>query len=35
MLFDESLAALDPETLRECLRCLLHRAPSLLVIAHP
>jgi ABC-type transport system involved in cytochrome bd biosynthesis fused ATPase/permease subunit len=32
---DENLAALDPETLRQSLRCLLDRASSLLVIAHP
>ncbi len=32
---DESFAALDPETLRRALLCVLERAPTLLVIAHP
>ena len=32
---DESFAALDPETLRECLNCAFARARTLLVIAHP
>jgi ABC-type multidrug transport system fused ATPase/permease subunit len=35
VLLDESFAALDPETLRQCLRCVLSRATTLLVIAHP
>jgi ATP-binding cassette subfamily B protein len=35
MIFDESFAALDPENLRQTLECVLHRAPTLLVIAHP
>ena len=35
MVFDESFAALDPENLREALGCVLARAPTLLVIAHP
>jgi ATP-binding cassette, subfamily B, bacterial len=35
VILDESFAALDPETLEQCLRCVLKRAPSLLVIAHP
>ena len=35
VILDESFAALDPETLDQCLRCVLTRAPSLLVIAHP
>ena len=35
ILLDESFAALDPETLRQTLRCVLDRAPTLLVIAHP
>jgi ATP-binding cassette subfamily B protein len=35
ILLDESFAALDPETLRQCLRCVLNRASTLLVIAHP
>jgi ATP-binding cassette subfamily B protein len=35
VVLDESLAALDPETLRQNLRCILHRASTLLVIAHP
>lgn len=35
VLLDESFAALDPETLRQALRCVLERAPTVLVIAHP
>jgi ATP-binding cassette subfamily B protein len=35
VILDESFAALDPETLEQCLECVLRRAPSLLVIAHP
>lgn len=35
IILDESFAALDPETLRQCLRCVLNRASTLLVIAHP
>lgn len=35
VVLDESLAALDPETLRRSLRCVLDRASTLLVIAHP
>jgi len=35
VILDESFAALDPETLELCLECVLRRAPSLLVIAHP
>jgi ABC-type transport system involved in cytochrome bd biosynthesis fused ATPase/permease subunit len=35
VVLDESFAALDPETLRQCLRCVLARATTLLVIAHP
>lgn len=35
VVLDESFAALDPETLRQCLRCVLDRASTLLVIAHP
>jgi ATP-binding cassette subfamily B protein len=35
MILDESFAALDPETLAVALRCVLQRAPTLLVIAHP
>jgi ABC-type transport system involved in cytochrome bd biosynthesis fused ATPase/permease subunit len=31
----ESFAALDPETLHRALRCVLARAATLLVIAHP
>ncbi|MCY1062657.1 ATP-binding cassette domain-containing protein [Nannocystis sp. SCPEA4] len=34
-LLDESFAALDPETLRIALACVLERAPTLLVVAHP
>lgn len=32
---DESFAALDPETLQRCLACAIHRAHTLMVIAHP
>jgi len=35
VVLDESFAALDPETLRRALRCVLERAATLLVIAHP
>jgi len=35
VILDESFAALDPETLGQCLQCALKRAPSLLVVAHP
>ena len=35
MILDESFAALDPATLRDALECVLRRAPTLLVIAHP
>jgi ABC-type transport system involved in cytochrome bd biosynthesis fused ATPase/permease subunit len=35
LIFDESFAALDPETLRQVLPCVPERAPTLLVIAHP
>jgi ABC-type transport system involved in cytochrome bd biosynthesis fused ATPase/permease subunit len=35
LVLDESFAALDPETLRQALRCVLERAATLVVIAHP
>jgi ATP-binding cassette subfamily B protein len=35
IVLDESFAALDPENLQRVLRCVLRRAPTLLVIAHP
>jgi ATP-binding cassette subfamily B protein len=35
IVLDESFAALDPETLELAMRCVLKRAPALLVIAHP
>jgi ATP-binding cassette subfamily B protein len=35
ILLDESFAALDPETMRTALKCVLTRAPTLLVVAHP
>ncbi len=35
MILDESFAALDPKTLAEAMSCVLHYAPTLLVIAHP
>jgi ATP-binding cassette subfamily B protein len=34
-IMDESFAALDPETLEQCLNCAFKRARTLLVIAHP
>ncbi|MDB4990573.1 MAG: hypothetical protein JWN04_5751 [Myxococcaceae bacterium] len=35
VILDESFGALDPETLRLCMRSVFARAPSLVVIAHP
>ena len=35
VILDESFAALDPTNLERALRCVLSRAPALLVIAHP
>jgi ATP-binding cassette subfamily B protein len=35
VVLDESFASLDPENLRRALRCVLDRAKTLLVIAHP
>ena len=35
VVLDESFAALDPETLRQALPCVLERARTLLMIAHP
>jgi ATP-binding cassette subfamily B protein len=35
IILDESFGALDPENLSRALRCVLQRAPTLLVIAHP
>jgi ATP-binding cassette, subfamily B, bacterial len=35
VMFDESFAALDPENVRLALDCVLRRAPTVLVIAHP
>jgi ATP-binding cassette subfamily B protein len=35
IILDESFAALDPETLRLAMDCVLKRAPTLLVVAHP
>lgn len=34
-ILDESLAALDPESLQKCLHCAFKHARTLLVIAHP
>lgn len=34
-ILDESFAPLDPEMLDACLACVLDRALTLLVIAHP
>lgn len=35
IILDESFAALDPETRALALQCVLERAPTLMVIAHP
>ncbi len=35
VVLDESFAALDPESLGQAMRCVIARAPALLVIAHP
>jgi ATP-binding cassette, subfamily B, bacterial len=35
IVLDESFAALDPDTLRQAMECVLKRAPTLLVVAHP
>lgn len=35
MLLDESFAALDPASMNRALRCVLKRAPTLVVVAHP
>jgi len=35
IILDESFGALDPENLSRALKCVLQRAPSLVVIAHP
>ena len=35
VVLDESFAALDPENLRQGLECVLRRAQTLLVVAHP
>ncbi|MCX6043804.1 MAG: ABC transporter ATP-binding protein, partial [Chloroflexi bacterium] len=35
VILDESFASLDPENMQVALECVLKRAPTLLVIAHP
>ena len=35
LILDESFAALDPQSLQRAMVCVLERAPTLLVIAHP
>jgi ATP-binding cassette subfamily B protein len=35
LILDETFAALDPESVRQCLECVQRRAPTMLVIAHP
>jgi ATP-binding cassette subfamily B protein len=35
LVLDESFAALDPTTARQAVECVLRRAPTLIVIAHP
>jgi ATP-binding cassette subfamily B protein len=34
-ILDENFAALDPQTLENCLNCSFTRARTLMVIAHP
>lgn len=34
VILDESFAALDPENLHRCVQCVIHRAKSLVVVAH-
>ena len=35
LILDESFAALDPQTLRICLRVLMKQQRTMIVIAHP
>ncbi|HSF16613.1 MAG TPA: ATP-binding cassette domain-containing protein, partial [Vicinamibacteria bacterium] len=35
VILDESLSALDPDNLRRALACVLERAPTLVLVAHP
>ena len=35
VMLDESLGALDPQNLRQCLDCVTRRAKTLLLVAHP
>jgi len=35
VVLDETLAALDPETLEQCLQCLMRHVQTLLLVAHP
>jgi ABC-type multidrug transport system fused ATPase/permease subunit len=35
IILDESFASLDPETMGVTLRCVLERAPAVLVVSHP
>lgn len=35
IILDESFAALDPETLAQCVECVRRRARTLMVVAHP
>jgi ATP-binding cassette subfamily B protein len=35
VILDETFGTLDPENLQRAMRCVLNRAPTLLVIAHP
>jgi ATP-binding cassette subfamily B protein len=35
LILDEGFAALDPETKRKCMGCVLARSGALVVIAHP
>ena len=35
IILNESFGSLDPENLQQAMQCVLKRAPTLLVIAHP
>ena len=35
IVLDENFGALDPETMKMSIECVMNRAPSLLIIAHP
>jgi ATP-binding cassette subfamily B protein len=35
IILDETFGTLDPENLQRAMNCVLQRAPTLMVIAHP